>query len=175
MAIRLTLFFPLWEFIMYNAHRQAHANKWLYRISHAEHHVAMDFPLGPHAAFLEKFANYSAIFFSSRVVGLSNAAVIFAINILMCQCVMEHAYASLTIPYLHTLLGFNTADEHEAHHKITRGNYGYAFNWYDCVLGTGIDDPQGRQTKLSGKKFKEKRYCSISKVFNAAKCLCMYS
>merc|ERR1711972_1035484 len=154
----------------------AHANKWLYRIAHAEHHVAMDFPLGPHAAFLEKLVNYTAIFFSARVVGLPNGAVIFAINILMSQCVMEHAYTSLNMPCLHNFLGFNTADEHEAHHKITRGNYGYAFNWYDRLFCTAIDDPKGRRTIMSCvKKTKESRYGSLSKVFNAAMCLCSYS
>merc|ERR1712039_806770 len=127
-------------------HRLAHVNRWLYRIAHAEHHVAMDFPLGPHAAFLEKFANYTTLFFAARVVGLSSGAFIFAINMLMCQCVVEHAYTSLTLPCIHTLIRFNTADEHEAHHKVVRGNYGYAFNWYDGLFGTVINEAKGRQT-----------------------------
>merc|ERR1711953_668582 len=144
--MKMVAFLVLWEFIMYNMHRLAHAKRWLYRIAHAEHHVAMDFPLGPHTAFLEKFANYTALFFAARIVNLSSGAFIFAINMLMCQCVMEHAYTSLTVPCIHTFLRFNTADEHEAHHQIVRGNYGYAFNWYDGLFGTVINDAKGRRT-----------------------------
>jgi len=144
--MRMVTFLMLWEFIMYNLHRLAHANRWLYRIAHAEHHVAMDFPLGPHAAFLEKLANYATLFSAARTVNLSSGAFIFAINMLMCQCVMEHAYTSLTVPCIHTLLRFNTADEHEAHHQIVRGNYGYAFNWYDGLFGTTINEAKGRRT-----------------------------
>merc|ERR1712039_244500 len=65
---------------------------------------------------------------------------------LMCQCVMEHAYTSLTVPCIHTLIRFNTAGEHEAHHKVVRGNYGYAFNWYDVFFGTVINEAKGRRT-----------------------------
>jgi sterol desaturase/sphingolipid hydroxylase (fatty acid hydroxylase superfamily) len=144
--IKMVAFLMLWEFIMYNLHRLAHANRSLYRIAHAEHHVAMDFPLGPHTAFLEKLVNYAALVFVARVVDLSSGAFIFAINMLMCQCVAEHAYTSLTVPCIHTFLRFNTADEHEAHHKIVRGNYGYAFNWYDGLFGTVINEAKGRRT-----------------------------
>jgi len=69
-------------------------------------------------------------------VGVSVGSWILALNILMTQCVLEHAYSSLTIPLWHSIFAFNTADLHQAHHIQNNVNFGYAFNIFDPLLGT---------------------------------------
>ena len=121
---------------MYSFHRLAHSNRWLYRIAHKDHHVVMDFPLGPHAPALEKLAHYTASIIASFIVGISAGSWVLNLNILMTQCVLEHAYSSFTIPYWHSLFCFNTADLHQTHHTHNNSNFGYAFNIFDPIFGT---------------------------------------
>lgn len=135
-GVKMVLWFMLWEFMMYWFHRVAHAVPWLYKIAHKGHHVVMDFPLGPHAPALEKLAHYTASIIASRMVGISAGSWVLALNILMTQCVLEHAYSSFTIPLWHSLFAFNTADLHQAHHVRNDANFGYAFNIFDPVFGT---------------------------------------
>lgn len=138
-TIKMVLWFVVWEFQMYWFHRVAHSVSWLYKIAHKGHHVVMDFPLGPHAPPLEKTAHYISSIIASQIVGVSASSWVFAINILMTQCVLEHAYSSIRIPIWHDLFCFNTADLHQAHHVKHHVNFGYAFNFFDPIFGTLVD------------------------------------
>ena len=133
---KMVLWFILWEFFMYCFHRTADAFPWLYKIAHKGYHVEMDFPLGPHAPILEKLSHYVASIIASQIVGISAGSWVLALNILMTQCVLEHAYSSLTIPLWHGLFAFNTADLHQTHHVRNDKNFGYAFNIFDPIFGT---------------------------------------
>lgn len=143
-AVKMVLWVLVWEFLMYNAHRLFHSIPWLYNIAHKGHHVVMDFPLGPHAPFLEKLSNYSATIIAAKVVGVSAGSWIFANNVLMAQCVLEHAYSSFELPIFHSICVFNTADLHQDHHVRLHGNYGYAFNIYDPLFGTQLETKKER-------------------------------
>ena len=135
-GVKMALWFAVWELQMYIFHRLAHSYPWLYRIAHKGHHAVMDFPLGPHAPALEKLAHYASSIVASRIVGISAGSWTLALNILMTQCVLEHAYSSLHIAVWHDLCAFNTADLHQAHHVRNDANFGYAFNFYDGIFGT---------------------------------------
>lgn len=134
--LKMVCWFTCWEFIMYSAHRLWHSVPWLYAIAHKGHHVVMDFPLGPHAPALEKLSNYAATIVASKVVGVSAGSWVLARDILMTQCVLEHAFSSLKIPIWHSFFAFNTADIHQTHHVKNNVNFGYAFNIFDPLFGT---------------------------------------
>jgi len=138
-CIKMVVWFVVWEFLMYWFHRTAHAFPWLYKIAHKEHHVVMDFPLGPHAPAGEKLAHYLSSIVTSKVVGVSAGSWVLALNVLMTQCVLEHEYSSFTLPFWHGICFFNTSDIHQAHHVNNQKNFGYAFNIFDPVFGTGLE------------------------------------
>jgi len=148
-SIKMVLWFIVWEFIMYWFHRLAHAVPWIYKIAHKDHHVEMDFPLGPHAPFLEHLTTYVATIAASQIVGVSVGSWVFAINLLMMQCVLEHAYSSFEIPIFHDLFCFNTADLHQAHHVCNNGNFGYALNIFDPLFGTLLEREAGKRRPIA--------------------------
>jgi len=135
-GVKMVLWVIVWEFMMYTAHRVFHSVPWLYAIAHKGHHVVMDFPLGPHAPALEKLSHYVASIIASKIVGVSVGSWVLALNVLMTQCVLEHAYSSIYIPIWHDLFAFNTADLHQMHHVKNHVNFGYAFNIFDPLFGT---------------------------------------
>ena len=109
----------------------------------------MDFPLGPHAPFLEHLTTYIATIAASQIVGVSVGSWVFAINLLMMQCVLEHAYSSFKIPIFHDLFCFNTADLHQAHHVCNNGNFGYALNIFDPLFGTLLKREAGKRRPIA--------------------------
>jgi len=135
-GVRVALFVVIFEFIMYTTHRVWHSHPWLYKIAHKDHHVQMDFPVGPYAPLVEQMTAEATVFFVSKLVGFSAGSCIIMHNLLITQCVLEHAYSSIDIPFWHDCFFFNTADEHQTHHTKTNVNFGYTFNIFDRVFGT---------------------------------------
>merc|ERR1711948_142964 len=85
---------------------------------------------------VEQMTAFAVTVFASKIVGLSAGSFIIMINLLITQCVLEHAYSSIHIPIWHDCFLFNTADMHQTHHTKTHVNYGYTFNLFDGVFGT---------------------------------------
>merc|ERR1719350_1025419 len=135
LGVKMILTAVVWEFIMYNMHRTWHAIPWLYKIAHKGHHVQMDFPLGPYAPLIEQVTAFVATICAGKITGLSVTSYLVLINILIAQCVIEHAYSSIHIPIWHDFF-FSSADDHQIHHKNVNVNFSYAIDIFDNVFGT---------------------------------------
>jgi len=145
-CVKVALWVVIYELIMYNAHRTWHAYPWLYKIAHKEHHVQMDFPVGPYATSIEQMTAVAVTILASKIVGFSAGSFIVMLNLLITQCVLEHAYSSIHIPIWHDCFLFETADMHQTHHIKSNVNFGYTFNLFDGVFGAA---------ELKGKHGKE--------------------
>merc|ERR1712232_1272109 len=95
-----------------------------------------DFPVGPHAPVIEQMTALLVTVLASKIVGLSTGSWIIMVNLLITQCVLEHAYSSIHIPIWHDFLFFATADAHQTHHTNSHANYGYTFDIFDGIFGT---------------------------------------
>jgi len=135
-GVKVALWVVIYEFCMYTAHRTWHAYPWLYKIAHKEHHVQMDFPVGPYATSIEQMTAVAVTILASKIVGFSAGSFIIMLDLLITQCVLEHAYSSIYIPIWHDCFLFNTADMHQTHHIKSNVNFGYTFNLFDGVFGT---------------------------------------
>jgi len=135
-GVKLASWVVIFEFIMYNVHRIWHAYPWLYKIAHKEHHVQMDFPVGPYAPLMEQMTAFAVTVLVSKIVGLSAGSFVVMLNMLITQCVLEHAYSSIHIPIWHDWIFFATPDRHQTHHTKTHVNFGYTFDLFDGLFGT---------------------------------------
>ena len=152
--LEVTLFILLFDLAIYGQHRLFHAVPLLWRL-HRVHHSDEDYDLTTGNRFHPLSIALSALIKLVLVVtlGAPALAVLLAELTLNIMSMFNHSNISLSPAadrFLRTVIV--TPDMHRIHHSRVyaehNSNFGFNFSFWDRLLGTYLDKPQGDQQSM---------------------------
>lgn len=152
--ILLVLF--LYDAFYYWTHYVAHNTPWLYEITHKIHHAHIKLmPLDAFHNDLFENMMYSLLLCSFPLLFVENL-IEYAIFILIFYFHTLYLHSESNSNFF--LPFFNSAEYHNLHHKIGKGNFGLFFSAWDDYIGTRLNkeyakDPSAQLPTMTMEEF----------------------